>query len=471
MDANQGLKISRILHAGYIFQSESARIAFDPIFENPFSKNCYAFPAVHFDLEQIKEIKFDAVFISHFHDDHCSFESLDLIDRQTPIYMFCVYEEMFSMLRELGFQNVFSLDLNIPIVIKDIEIIPRRALDQDVDCLFQIKSADLNILNVVDSWIDPETHQVLVSEAPWDLILWPFQTLRELEVLAPTRVPKEPIEIPKEWLDQLKLLNPRYIIPSSCQFQHEPWSWYNHALFPISYAFFQATLESILPETKMTRLDPGQAVEMTKNSLRFLEPLSWITPGNPQDLVDIVDYGYLPEAAPQATAEISTYLPPLGATESRRVFDYCQKGLLEKYCSLEEPLDKYFEKPRRWRLSVYDHLGAANHFFYLVHSKSIELCDEVPDRLAWTTEIPAIKLFGALELGESLTSMYIRINDAVFAPTIEAEIIDVDLVEDPLIRCLFTGNFGIYQKTQLQQIQQRRTKKRLDADSRGSREQ
>lgn len=31
------LQISRILHAGYLFEYGDQKIAFDPIFENPFS--------------------------------------------------------------------------------------------------------------------------------------------------------------------------------------------------------------------------------------------------------------------------------------------------------------------------------------------------------------------------------------------------------------------------------------------------
>ncbi len=45
--------------------------------------------------------------------------------------------------------------------------------------MFQVKVADLNILNVVDSWIDYDTLDLLAQEN-WDLILWPFQTMREL---------------------------------------------------------------------------------------------------------------------------------------------------------------------------------------------------------------------------------------------------------------------------------------------------
>ena len=103
------MKISRILHAGYIFEYGKTQIAFDPIFENPFSKNCYAFPNVKFNIEEIKKLKLAAVFISHYHDDHCSLESLNLLDRETPIYIYCIYDEMLTMIKALGFKKVHQL--------------------------------------------------------------------------------------------------------------------------------------------------------------------------------------------------------------------------------------------------------------------------------------------------------------------------------------------------------------------------
>src|SRR5471032_237179 len=148
------LRISRILHAGYVFECEGTLIAFDPIFENPFSRNCHAFPDVRFDHAQIRGMKPDAVFISHFHDDHCSMESLDLLDRDTPIYLYCLFDELFAMIRELGFVNVLPLKVDAPVQVGAIEVIPRKALDSDVDSMFHIRAAGLNVLNVVDSWMD-----------------------------------------------------------------------------------------------------------------------------------------------------------------------------------------------------------------------------------------------------------------------------------------------------------------------------
>ena len=444
------LKISRILHAGYVFECDDTQIAFDPIFENPFSRNCHAFPSVSFDHEQIRKIKFAAVFISHFHDDHCSLESLDFLDRNTPIHLYCLFEELFAMVRALGFVNVHRLQIDTPIRIGPFVVIPRRALDADVDSMFHIQAHGLNVLNVVDSWIDPEALAELARYAPWDVVLWPFQTMREIEVLAPSRAALAPSELPAEWIEQLQVLNPRYVVPSSCQFLQESWSWYNHAFFPITYRQFQQEVEAALPQTRVARLNPSVSVLLDQQALRHATPLAWVMPVGEQD----VDYDYRADATPPHTADIARRFPPLTALQADRAIDYCRSGLLEKYREMELPEDSYFERSRVWRLSVYDHVGTATHFTYRVQGDQIALASNGEGPLAWSTEIPVSKLYAALELGESLTSMYMRINDAVFEPAIEDDIAAADVVDDPLIRCLFNDVFGAYQAAQLRRLRQ-----------------
>jgi hypothetical protein len=441
------LKISRILHAGYVFECDGTQIAFDTIFENPFSRNCHAFPNVRFDQEQIRQLSFSAVFISHFHDDHCSLESLDLLDRKTPIYVYCLFDELFDLIRELGFTNVYPLQINVPVQIGTFEIIPRRALDADVDSMFQIKAAGLNVLNVVDSWIDYSTLDELAQFAPWDMVLWPFQTMREIEVIAPSRASAASRELPVEWIEQLKVLKPKYVVPSSCQFSMEPWSWYNHAFFPITYKQFQKEVETALPASQVVRLNPSVSVVLDKNSLEKSTPLPWIQPVGDQN----VDYDYQADLKWPSTAEISQHFAGLTAEQTHVVHEYCRAGLLEKYKSMDPPVDEYFEKPRHWQLSVYDHTGKPTHFHYLVDGSDIKNTSDNNDP-AWTTEVPIAKLYAALALGESLTSMYMRINDKVFSSEIEKEIQAVDIVEDPLIRCLFNGVFGAYQIAQLKRL-------------------
>lgn len=444
------LRISRILHAGYVFECGATRIAFDPIFENPFSRNCHAFPDVRFDHEQIRRQRFDAVFISHFHDDHCSLESLDLLDRATPIHLYCIFDELFDMLRQLGFTEVRRLHLNEPVQVGPMQIVPREAMDAEVDSMFQVKAAGLNVLNVVDSWIDEGTLAQLVREGPWDMVLWPFQTMRELEVLAPSRTPAMPPALPEEWLPQLQALAPRYVVPSSCQFVQEPWSWYNHAFFPISYAHFAQEVSKALPGAQVVRIDPSVSVLLDAASLQPAPPLSWVLPVGDQD----VDYAYEGNAARPGTAEIARRFPALTAAQHARVMDYCRVGIPQKY-GMVEAASEYFDAPRVWQLSIYDHTGQATAFRYRLEPGGAAHPDPGGAPLGWTTEIPAPKLYAALEQGESLTSMYMRINDTVFDADTERALAQADVVDDPLIRCLFSDTFGAYQAAQLRRLQAR----------------
>lgn len=445
------ITISRILHAGYVLQCAGTCIAFDTIFENPFSKNCHAFPPIQFDYEKIKQLNLSAVFISHFHDDHCSLESLNYLDRATPIYIYCLFEELIAWIKEMDFKEVHALDLNVPIQVGSFEVIPRRALDADVDSLFQIKAAGLNILNVVDSWIDEDTLNLLKGQAPWDLIMWPFQTMRELEVISPLRAEPSSAEIPAEWVDQLKMLQPRFLVPSSCQFKQEAWSWYNNAFFPISYKAFSKQVNSVLPQTEVVRLDPGVGVSLSATELKSAEPLPWIIPLAPAGL----DYEYIKDLKPPSTASVAANFPALNAQQTARVMDYCTTALKEKYEAMEIPDGSYFLKPRVWKLSLYPQQGEATHFFYRIHKNKIELLSSPSADFAWLTEVPIFKVWNSLEAGETLTSMYMRINDVYFSSQIEKELELVDIAEDPLIRCLFNGVFGTYQKAQLESLKAR----------------
>jgi L-ascorbate metabolism protein UlaG (beta-lactamase superfamily) len=440
------LHISRILHAGYVFECEGTRIAFDTIFENPFSRNCHAFPPVRFDHDKIRRLRFDAVFISHFHDDHCSLESLDLLDRATPLHIYCLFDELFDMVRALGFVDVHALAIDTPVRVGLMTVTPRIAMDPDVDSMFQVEAAGLKVLNVVDSWIDPDTLPALVAHGPWDMVLWPFQTMREIEVLSPSRAAPAPATLPEEWIDQLQALNPRYVVPSSCQFLQEDWSWYNHSFFPVSYRQFAEEIGAALPDARVLRLDPSVSVRLDRDGLTPAAPLDWVLPTGAQD----VDYEYDPRAVPPPTGEIARRFPALSGEQAARVDEYCRSGLLVKYRAMELPEDSFFAQPRTWRLSVFDHAGAATQYHYRVHGDGIAPAAAGP--LSWATEIPAAKLYAALAMGESLTSMYMRINDMRFDDATEADLADSELVDDPLIRCLFNDAFGAYQAAQLRRL-------------------
>lgn len=443
------LTIARILHAGYQFACEDVTILFDPIFENPFSRNCHAFPDVRVDIEQVRRLRPAAVFISHYHDDHCSFDSLDLLPRDTPIYMYCLFEEMFDMLRALGFHDVTQLRTNQAVTVGPFQVTPREALDREVDSMFQIRAAGMNVLNVVDAWIDDDVIEQLTREGPWDMVLWPFQTMRETAVLWPRRAAPY-AGLPEEFMAQLGRLAPRYVVPSSCQFVQEPWSWYNHAMFPVTYAAFEQALQAALPDTRVVRMNPSVSVVLDAQALAPSEPLKWVVPLGDQSL----DFDYRPDLAPPHTAEIASHFPPLDEHERRRIIDYCNSGLLDKYRAMASAEDSYFSVPRLWQLVLHEHDGSVLQFRYRVQADYIAPAPLDGEEPGWLTELPAVKLYAALERGESLTSMYVRINDMVFAPATDRALAQAEPVDDPLIRCLFNDVFGAYQAAQLARLVQ-----------------
>jgi len=368
--------VSRILHAGYIFSSGGVRIAFDPVFEVPFSTNCYPFPAVSFAPEALAESSplhsYDAVFISHFHDDHCSLVSLDKIPRSVPIYLYCVHEELFDFIRALGF-TVHSLSVDEAVNVGPFVVTPRLALDPDVDSVFEICAEGLSVLNVVDAWIDPS---VLTLRASWDLVLWPFQTMRELEVLMPFRTDAESgagadadtvdvSKLPPEWLEQLHALHARFVVPSSCQIRFEEWSWYNHAFFPITYAEFASSVAN------SRRMNPGESFELTPSGFSRIGRLEWIAPVGPQDVdYEFVDFdSSTPDLTPPSIASIARHFPALNLE---------QRALVDRFC---EGLD----------VTLYDHDGIA--------------CG------SGSTEAIAYKVYRAVTAGEQITSMYLRTHD------------------------------------------------------------
>ncbi|MNT06214.1 hypothetical protein D3C72_1408700 [compost metagenome] len=253
--------------------------------------------------------------------------------------------------------------------------------------------------------------------------------------------------MPPEWIEQLTQLDPKNLVPSSCQFILESWSWYNNAFFPVSYKQFAAEIGKALPATNVVRLNPGASIILNKSSIESASRLPWVKPIGDQD----VDYEYNRNIKPPPTSEIARHFP-LTSEQKERVLEYCQQGLLQKFSSMEPPMDEYFEKPRLWRLSLYDDLGVVTQFHYNLVGSDIELLGAWDEPLAWTTEVPIAKVYAALELGESLTSMYMRINEMVFDLGIEKEIGSADIVEDPLIRCLFNGAFGAYQMAQLKRL-------------------
>ena len=461
------LQMHRILHAGYLLECEGTRLLFDPVFETPFSVNCHPWPPVRFDAARIRDLQVDAVFISHYHDDHCSLASLDLLPRDTPIHLYCHDTALHDLIRALGFRSVHALHTDIAVTTGPFITTPVRALEEEVDCLLRIQVEGLNILNVVDAWIDDDTLDVLEAQGPWDLVIWPFQTLRECAVLCPSRSIAHDGSLPPEWLDQLSRLQPAAVIPGACQFIHEPWSWWRHAYFPVSKARFMREIQEILPSACLLDMTPGAGVMLDKQGIESVDALPWVIPDGPQ----LVDYHYDPDAPVPSTAAIAARMHALNKEARLRLLDWCRETLPLRFAALACGED-WFDTPRHWYLLLWHADGSADVLRYLIVAQALTFvshqawpaCEPpdanspitVPSPIAeeadWFTELPATRLAGAVESGETLSSLYIRINDRPMPEETERALEMLDILEDPLLRSLYEDDPFGYQRAQLTRL-------------------
>jgi hypothetical protein len=441
------IRVSRILHAGYLLEAKHTRILMDPIFENPFSVNCYAFPDCDFDLVKIKAQKVDAVFISHVHEDHFSLKSLNLISRETSIYIYCFDELYLRLLEEMGFQNLFQMSLKSKVSVGPFRMRILEALEPEIDSIFHIECFGLQILNVVDSWISEVAMAEIQKVQNWDLVIWPFQAMREVNILSPHRFPAENPEVPWEWLEQLKRINPKNLVPSSCQFRHEEWSWYNTLMFPISYKMFAQKLQEVLTAVRWVRLEPSRTYLLSEHSFVAEGNLDWVILKE----LRTVDYDFDPKTSVPSLTEVAKFFPTINKDEESSLLEFLQSEIIERYRKLKELEASYFAKARIWELRIFNSDKIPQSFFYSIQGQSMKALVERRDT-EWLTEICAYKLYQALNSGESLTSLYLRINDEFFSQETEADLTDIDFLQDPLIRCLYEGQAGLYQRHQLLEL-------------------
>lgn len=446
---NDSILMRRILHAGYIFESSRAKIIFDPIFENPFCGNGYSYPPVEFDVDQIRAQRFDAVFLSHIHEDHFSSKSLNYLSRETPLYLYAQDMRYVSFLQEMGFASVQLLKIHDQIEIADISVKVLKALDESVDAIFFIQRGSIKILNVVDSWIHPE-EMIFLRSQKWDLVLWPFQVFREWEVLAPERYQMENRDYPPELLESLGSLQAQTVIPSSCQFLQESWWSLRSQYFVNSYKNFEQQLSHLRGDSDLfqfLRLDPGETVQFEEGNWRIADSLSWV---KKQELEPLLKYerdyhiGDGEEARSVSVEEISSFLPELSSSELSEL-----KKRINSFPTDYGHLNfagSYFQNDQIWLLRLWLNPGQKIDFRFSFKDHQLQICSDSALPFHWLTEISAYKLLRAMKSQELLNSLYLQVNGQ--DPQLDRLALgrDWDVLEDPLVQILSSFDPLIYQR-------------------------
>lgn len=460
------LTIHRILHAGYQIADQDHDLIFDPVLTEPFSGNCFSYPRSQFETTALKSLEISAIFISHVHEDHFCLRSLSLFNRDIPVYIFAEDPEAKDLIHKVGFPTVHLLNLEQTYQIGQFQVTPKRALDENLDCFFSIRHGDVNILNVVDAWIHPDSLPALQQQAPWNLVLWPFQNMQEIEVLCPeisNTSAEEIFDIPEELKSDLLALQPQTLIPSSCQFKFEDWSWYNHKYFPISYKSFSAQIKNLLPTTKVQRLDPGMGLSWTQKAWTKTEGLSWVKRFCGSDSDESNDYKFDRRAQIPSTDKVSQNFPKQTDQEINQVLQFIKTDMLSLLKQQKEDLHPYFQQIGVWQLRLCTCDGSAIEIqielpsFQIIQATTSELSlpatrSKKPQPILWTTSIPFWTAFKALTESASLSSSYLRVNESLSPEQRNKLPDDISPLDDLLIRTLFAQSSLAFQKNQLNEL-------------------
>lgn len=433
------LACHRLFHAGYQIQSPLALIWMDPILDNNFSVNVESYPQIKFEDSGVHHFPVEAVVISHIHDDHLSLTSLNKLKRNVAIYIYSpLYLKVIYLIKSLGFKEVYAIEPFESFNIKDIEIKVWPALDNEVDCLLSFHSQGFNILNVVDSWI-PAGIINRLARTIWDLVLWPFQYLRESEVLSPDRFNQVSHSILPEHLEQLSELTIYNLVMSSCQFRMQGSSWLNHKFFSLSYAQFASQLNDCCPKINIINLLPGQGLFfLPKQVVSWAASLGFISILAEQGSND---YYFDPYIKVPLMSQLASQLGSLDLQEELFLHLYIRHSLPETLTSLEWEKGSLFCEPLfTWQLLIYDHQGRAQSFFMMSDQGKFCLTEAVsnPD---WVTEVSAARFYQALTKGFPLTSLYLQIARQPLSSRGESYLKEpYQLFNDPLVKALYTPN-------------------------------
>lgn len=258
-------------HAFHVIETKKACIAFDPVFFDLSTTGLDVFPKAKIQKKNILEKKFDAIFISHSHEDHFCLRSLRLFDQSIPIYFFGNVRHEKRFLEILGFQTVRLLKINRTETIGDVRITPIRNLLEASECGLQIEAPGFRMINLVDCLISEQELNRLHRRGPFDLVVFPFQEHNQGYLNGGDYGASVPLSHYKQRIELAARFRTRYMIPGSCQIEYKDQRWRNLKAFPITRSQFRMDVESLNKKTKVIDLLPGDSIEFKGGTMSRVE--------------------------------------------------------------------------------------------------------------------------------------------------------------------------------------------------------
>jgi UDP-MurNAc hydroxylase len=228
------MKITNIGGATAIIEHNNKRILFDPWLDDGiFHGSWYHFPPAKIKLEELG--RFDYVFISHIHEDHCSKGTIKHINKDAEIILMDRTPNLvarFLMLNHFDFKKIHLIKPHTPtkiapdLTIDMLTADPQHDYNYYVDSAIIMKWNDFTLYNANDCAPYPESIEYLKQNYKIDLALIPYaggsgypSCFRNLD---DNMKNQESLRIQKQCLDRFvdtyEKLKPKYIMPFADQY-------------------------------------------------------------------------------------------------------------------------------------------------------------------------------------------------------------------------------------------------------------
>ena len=404
------IRTTLVGHACLLIQSKETTILTDPVwFDYLWEEINTLCPSITLNKDKVPPL--DVLNISHRHQDHFDVRTLAYLVKNekilTPDTLVLAPQDnlLLDILNELEFKNIKVVTDFEPIKIKDITITPtpsRNQLSTAEDPFPEhgllVNDGEVTIWNQVDSLVNPEIIQQ-VGELYGQI---DFFHSRFVPLIEGNLSYNKPLTLPISeyctFLNIVKALNPRFVVPGSAAFRYrDELLFMNQVSFPITQDQFLRDLEAFCPKIPKAPFFPGDIAHISKEIIEIKKQSSDFVQVREDDshLITFKPNAYVPVITTQTTD------PTEHKREMQVVDDFIGNCLIErvlksellegwKHWQIVYQLEVFGQdKPQAWTVDFSQsgepqlHKGDIGKINIYEGISSSELCALVEGKTSW----------------------------------------------------------------------------------------
>lgn len=404
------IKTTLVGHACLLIQSKETTILTDPVwFDYLWEEINTLCPSITLNKDKVPPL--DVLNISHRHQDHFDVRTLAYLVKNekilTPDTLVLAPQDnlLLDILNELEFKNIKVVTDFEPIKVKDVIITPtpsRNQLSSAEDPFPEhgllVNDGEVTTWNQVDSLVNPEIIQQ-VGELYGQI---DFFHSRFVPLIEGNLSYNKPLTLPISeyctFLNIVKALNPRFVVPGSAAFRYrDELLFMNQVSFPITQDQFLRDLEAFCPEVPKAPFFPGDIAHISKEIIEIKKQSSDFVQVREDDshLITFKPQAYIPVITTQTTD------PTEYKREMKVVDDFIGNCLIErvlksellegwKHWQIVYQLEVFGQdKPQAWTVDFSQsgepklHKGDIGKINIYEGISSSELCALVEGKTSW----------------------------------------------------------------------------------------